>query len=79
MPSTVKTCVVLELGHGWYNFKEIDQRGKYVQIHALNCGIHSKAVTVARRILQDRKAEVIFKIYPVFKTASSLRKEYQSG
>lgn len=46
---------------GWYDFKSLPQEGRYIKIHALNCGTDRKAVNTARKIVGDKTAQIEIK------------------
>ncbi len=64
MQLLTKQATIKDLGKGWYSFRDINQEGRYIQIHALyfNDGkketAQQKAVRRARKILNDKQAVI---------------------
>lgn len=53
--------IILNLGHGWYDFTKLDQSNNYIKIDALNCQTDRKAINRARKIIKDKKAQILIK------------------
>jgi len=53
--------VITHIGSQWYSFKDLNQEGRYIKVHALNCGSEVKAIKRARDILNDKKAIIVVK------------------
>jgi hypothetical protein len=47
---------IKNIGNGWYNFESIPQG--YIKVCNLNCGSEKAAIKFARKLLQDKTAEV---------------------
>jgi|Laugresbdmm110dd_1035094.scaffolds.fasta_scaffold348096_1 hypothetical protein len=52
---------VIKAKNGWYNFEKLDQSKLYMKICNLNCGSNLKAINMARKIIGDKKANIIIK------------------
>ncbi len=53
--------IILNLGHGWYDFTKLDQSNNYIKISASNCMSDKKAIKQARNILKNKKAQILIK------------------
>jgi len=53
--------IILNLGHGWYDFTKLDQSNNYFKISALNCMTDKKAINRARKIINNKKAIITIK------------------
>jgi len=53
--------IILNLGHGWYDFTKLDQSNNYIKISALNCMTDKKAIKQARNILNNKQAQILIK------------------
>tara|TARA_R110000823_G_scaffold263354_1_gene383779 strand:- start:225 stop:404 length:180 start_codon:yes stop_codon:yes gene_type:complete len=52
---------ITNIGNGWYDFSKLDQSQRYIKINALNCTTERKAINRARKILNNKQAQILIK------------------